>query len=162
MYRWHVLFTKPRHEHKVAMTLDARGTEVFLPVLAFHTRRGTYVEQAFFPRYLFARLDWEATGVAEVRWTPGLTHVVTFQGEPAWLPDDKVQYLRERLGGLDGDVFLRLKPGDRVRVRRGPFADVEAVFEGHLNGDRRVAVLMQILGRHTRVVLGADDVERLA
>jgi hypothetical protein len=41
----------------------------------------------FSRRYIFARLDWEAAGVSDVKWTPGLTRVVTFQGEPAIMPD---------------------------------------------------------------------------
>jgi transcriptional antiterminator RfaH len=142
--------------------LAGRGIEVFVPLFFCHGKRGTLLEKPFFPRYVFARLDWEATGVREVQWTPGLTKVVTFQGEPAIMPDEKLQYLRARLEQLDGDDFLRLKPGERVRVKRGPFADVEAVFDGHLNSESRVAVLLEILGRQTRVIVDAQDVERSA
>lgn len=162
MHRWHVLFTKPRCERRVGETLAARGVEVFVPLFFHHGKRGTLLEKPFFPRYVFARLDWEATGVRDVQWTPGLTNVVMFQGQPATMPDEKLQYLRQRLDRLDGDEFLRLKPGERVRVTRGPFADVEAVFDGHLNSERRVAVLLEILGRPTRVIVDADDVERTA
>lgn len=160
MQRWHVLFTKPRHEWRVADALDARGLEVYVPSFWYHGKRGTLLEQPFFPRYMFARLDWEETGLRGIQWTPGLTRVVAFDGQPAWLPDPNVDYLRRRLGNVDGDDFLRLKPGEPVRVKRGPFAELEAVFDSHLNGERRVAVLLRILGRHTRVILGADDVER--
>ena len=162
MYRWMVLFTKPRKERTVLETLEARGLDAYLPRLVFHTRRGNLVEQPYFPRYLFARLDWEAAGVADVRWTPGLTSVVTFHGQPAWLPDDKMAYLRDRIDHLDGDAFLRLRGGERIRVRRGPFADLEVILDGYLNGESRVAVLLRILGRDTRVLLRADDVERPA
>jgi len=162
LLRWHVLFTKPRMEHRVSETLAGRDIDVFLPVLWYHGKRGDLLDKPFFPRYLFARLDWEHTGVRDVQWTPGLTRVVAFMGKPAWLPDDRIAYLRDTLECLDGDAFLALKPGERVRIKRGPFAELEAVFDRQLNGERRVAVLLEILGRQTCVVLNAEDVDRIA
>lgn len=162
MIAWHPLFTKPRMERRVAETLQGRGVPVFLPLLRYHGKRGHLLERPFFPRYLFARMDLEVSGLDSVQWTPGLTHVVSFDGQPARLPDQTLEYLRARLERLDGDAFLALKPGEPVRVTRGPFADMEAVFDGRLNGERRVAVLLRILGRQTRVSLDAGDVERLA
>lgn len=160
MQQWHALFTKPRMERHVAETLSARDVDVFLPMLWYHGKRGDWLAKPFFPRYLFALLDWEDSGLRSVQWTPGLTRVVTFDGRPAIMPEEKLAYLRRRLDRLDGDAFLSLKPGDRVRVTRGPFADVEAVFAGRLNGEQRVALLMNILGRDTRVIVDAEDVER--
>jgi transcriptional antiterminator RfaH len=158
--QWHALFTKPRMERHVAETLGARDIDVFVPLLWYHGKRGDWLSKPFFPRYVFAHLDWEASGLRSVQWTPGLTKVVTFDGRPAVMPTAKLQYLRERLERIDGDDFLALKPGDRVKVTRGPFADVEAVFDGRLNGDARVAILLDILGRKTRVIVNAQDVER--
>ena len=127
VYRWHVLFTKPRHEWRVAEALQARDLDVYVPVMWYHGKRGTLLARAFFPRYMFARLDWDATGMVGVQWTPGLKRVVSFDGQPAWLPDAKVAYLREKLEVLDGDEFLKLKPGEPVRVTRGPFAEVSRI-----------------------------------
>ena len=160
MQQWYALFTKPRMERRVADILDGRGIQVFVPLLYHHGKRGGWLAAPFFPRYLFALLDWEDAGLRAVQWTPGLTRVVTFDGRPAPMPPEKLQYLRERLDRLDGDDFLSLKVGERVRVKRGPFADVEAVFDGRLNGENRVAILLRILGRDTRVEVSGEDVER--
>lgn len=162
MLRWYPLYTKPRAEARVAEALSARGVEAWLPRLAFHDRQGTQVVRPFFPRYLFARLDWEEGGAVSVRWTPGLTSLVAFDGCPAWLADERMAYLRQRLDGLDGDAYMALKPGDRVRITSGPFRDLDAIFDRQLNGRERVAVLLEILGRPTVVRLGEDQVERIA
>lgn len=162
MLAWHTLFTKPRMERRVAETLAGRGLEVFLPLLHYHGKRGDPLGKPYFPRYLFARLDWEACGATAVQWTPGLTRVVAFDGRPAVLDDARLEYLRSALDELDGDEYLALKPGQPVRLRRGPFADVNAVFDGRLNGPQRVTVLLQMLGRAVRVEVAAADVERLA
>jgi transcriptional antiterminator RfaH len=160
--RWYALFTKPRAEHRVAEALAARGLDVWLPRLVYHDRQRRPTVRPFFPRYLFGRFDWEQAGMVNVQWTPGLTRVVTFDGRPAWLADERLDYLRERLDRLDGDDFLALKPGERVRVTGGPFRDLEAVFDRRLNGQERVAVLLDILGRPTVVVLSGAHVERIA
>jgi transcriptional antiterminator RfaH len=159
---WFALFAKPRMEYRVADTLAARGLDTWVPTLQYHGRRGNALERPFFPRYLFARFDWDQVGGVNIQWTPGLSRLVTFDGHPSWLDDRRLEFLRSRLSGVDGDAFLALKPGERVRVRQGPFQDMEAVFDRRMNGTQRVAILLDILGRRTPVVVSADDIERIA
>lgn len=162
MERWHALYTKPHMELRVAGTLAAREIEVFAPMVEYHGKRGGLLEKPLFPRYILARFDWKHSGVATIQWTPGLSRVVTFDGEPAWLDDRDVAYLQTKLAQLDGDAFMRLKPGEAVRVKKGPFRDFEAIFAGYVNGAERVAVLLEILGRRTRVCLPLGEIERSA
>ena len=162
MERWHALYTKPRCEQRVAEALGARGVEVWLPHVTHHGKRGQLLVKPFFPRYLFARFDWSRGGAGNIQWTPGLSRVVMFDHQPAWLPDDLVSRLSDRLEGIDGDDFLAIKPGDRVRLTAGPFRDAEALFDRRLNGKQRVAVLLQIMGRQTPVVVSANEIERIA
>lgn len=162
MQHWHALYTKPRMEARVADALEGRGIEVLAPMVMYHGKRGTLLDKPLFPRYVMARFDWEHDGRAGIQWTPGLTRVVTFDGRPAWLDDAEVDFLRRRLGELDGDAFVRLKAGQRVRVKQGPFRDFEAVFDGYLNGAERVAILLDILGRRTRVHLGVREIDQIA
>lgn len=49
-----------------------------------------------------------------------------------------------------------LKPGDEVTMTKGPFADVIATIES-VTPDRRVWVLMDIMGGQTRVAVQADQ-----
>jgi len=149
-------------ELRVAGTLAGRDIEVFAPMVEYHGKRGALLEKPLFPRYILARFDWECSGFSSVQWTPGLASVVTFDGEPAWLDDAEVAYLQAKLTEIDGDAFLRIKPGQPVRVKKGPFRDFEAIFGGYLNGAERVAVLLEILGRRTKVCLPLGDIERSA
>lgn len=159
MQRWYALYTKPRREFIVAESLEANGFDVFVPTIEYHGKRGNLLDKPFFPCYVFARFDWEAEGCAGVQWTRGLTRVVTFDGRPASLSDDQVFQLADQLAGIDGDEFLRIKAGTRVRVTEGPFRDMEAVFDQHLNSEQRVAVLIEVLGRETRVELPQDVIK---
>jgi transcriptional antiterminator RfaH len=47
-----------------------------------------------------------------------------------------------------------------VRISEGPFAGLEAIFEQKLKGSERVAVLLEILGRQTRIVLPSETIAK--
>ena len=49
-----------------------------------------------------------------------------------------------------------LQPGDQVALTKGPFANFVAEVE-MIAPDRRVWVLMEIMGAQTRVAVGADQ-----
>ena len=155
---WYALFTKPRCERLVSQRLQARGFETYLPALTLVGARGRRYERPFFPRHLFVRLDPGTDGLSSVQWTPGLTHVVRFGERPAVVPDEVVALIQERLAEMDdgGQRFDRLttkqpardsRRGDRVRIRSGPFADLEAVFERSLKPADRALMLISFLGR---------------
>lgn len=158
MVRWHAVFTKPRMERLVAEALEGKGHETFLPLIRYHGRSGRLLSRAFFPRYIFARFEWDRDGPS-IRWTRGLTSLVTFDGLPAVVPDDLVDGLRQQLELLDGDAFLMPKPGDRVKIVAGPLKDMRAVFDSRIGASGRVYVLLEILGRETRVELQDRDLD---
>ena len=64
--------------------------------------------------------------------------------------------------GADGLVKLPkvrgLERGDAVRIIAGSFAGHLAIFEG-MSNEARVCVLLEFLGRKTRMTLGRGDVE---
>ncbi len=161
MESWYALFTKPRKEQQVADALAEKGIQTYVPTWRVHTRGRGWVQRPFFPRYIFARIDFDAVGISVVRWTPGLTNIVSFDGRPAWVPDEIVERLKERLAEMDaaaeGRVYApRFRRGQRVRILEGPFKDFEAVFDRHLSASDRVRVLLDVLGRVTKVEVEAS------
>ncbi len=44
-------------------------------------------------------------------------------------------------------------------IREGALSGLEAVFEQEMGGGQRVAVLLEILGRRTRVVLSSEMID---
>ena len=56
---------------------------------------------------------------------------------------------------------MKAKPGDTVRINEGPFSGLEAIFEQKLKGSERVAVLLEILGRQTRIVLASETIAKI-
>jgi len=110
-----------------------------------------------FPGYAFVliTLQWHAA-----RWSPGVVRIVLDGLAPARVPDAVIAELRgrERNGLIELPKPPTVQPGDRVRVRRGPFAGQLALFIGQ-KPRQRVEVLRSLLGGQQRAELGKDDVE---
>jgi len=162
MKSWYLVYTKPNAEYVAARFLLRKGFEVFLPeVKSPRPRRGRTVVPLF-PSYVFVRLDMECVALREIYGTPGVRTLVKFDGKPAIVPEEVIAYLQERvaeinrLGGLPTHTF---RPGQRVYIRSGPFAGLEAIFEGPMSPSERVWVLLHVLGALNRVNL---PVEHLA
>jgi transcriptional antiterminator RfaH len=95
-----------------------------------------------------------------LRSTLGVSTVVRFGVEAAIVPDVLVEALRAR-EGEDGLCDLQLAPpapGERVVVVEGELAGLDGVYVTE-DGDARAIILLDIVGRATRVRLPADWVE---
>jgi transcriptional antiterminator RfaH len=109
-----------------------------------------------FPCYAFVliELQWHAA-----RWSPGVLRLVFDGDRPARVPDKVIAELRgrERNGLVELPPPPRLKRGDRVLVRRGPFADRLGLYDSQAPHER-VAILLTWLGSQRRVELPVADV----
>jgi transcriptional antiterminator RfaH len=163
MKNWYLVYTKPRQERVAADNLERQGFETYVPwyrqVRRRAGRRAACIEPLF-PRYLFIRLDTSGENWSPIRSTIGVTSLVRFGMEPAVVPLDLVTLLRSREGddGLHRLPCRDFRAGDRVRLREGPLEGYQAIFLAR-NGEERVVVLMDIVGKRTRVVANAADLE---
>ncbi len=152
MRRWYVIYTKPRSERVVEHVLRERGIESFLPTLqVWRVRRKRLEDEPMFPNYLFMRCDLTNGDSVKVHWVPGVRYLVGFDGKgPIPVPDDLIEYLKERTNNTTMYDGHHWKRGDRVRIMDGAFKGLEAVFDARLPGYERARVFLNILGRLTR------------
>lgn len=163
MEQWCTLHTKPNAEYQVTAALQQRKIETYLPEIVTPTANKGKRKQPFFPCYLFAWIDLERVGFSAVQWTPGLRRLVTFDDQPASLPDEVIELIRQQVDQLEASGGLpqhNLKPGDRVRIKEGPFQDMLALFTGPTTPAQRVHVLLEILGHACRVKVAVTDLEK--
>jgi transcriptional antiterminator RfaH len=162
--RWYAMQTKPNKEKEVEKRLSDLTLEVFLPWMRTRRRVGTrfhWILAPLFPSYLFCRMDIVISGKA-ARYSPGVKDFLTFGNRIAEVDGEIIQALRERCpGGVAQIEPIKPKPGDMVRINEGPFSGLEAVFEHSLKGSERVAVLLEILGRQTRLVLPGETISKV-
>ena len=162
--RWYAIQTKPNRERDVEKRLNDLRLEVFLPWMRTRRRIGSrfqWVRVPLFPSYVFCRLDMVLSGKA-ARYSPGVKDFLSFGSRLAEVGDDIILVLRERCPeGVAQIDPVSAKPGDIVRITEGPFSGLEAVFEQKLKGSERVAVLLEILGRQTRLVLPSETIAKV-
>ena len=115
---WYALYTCPRHEKCVAQQIEQRSIACFLPLYRSTRRwkdRRKVLELALFPGYVFVRLAPENR--LRVLQLPGAVRLVSFNGQPAALPESEIEQLRDRLtrGGRASPVPERRSPRARHR-----------------------------------------------
>ena len=162
--RWYAIQTKVNREKDVEKRLTDFRLEVFLPWMRTRRRIGSrfhWVLAPLFPGYVFCRLDMVTSGKA-ARYSPGVKDFLTFGSRIAEVGENIIEGLRQRCpGGVAENDPVNAKPGDTVRINEGPFSGLEAVFEQKLKGSERVAVLLEILGRQTRIVLPSETIAKI-
>ena len=121
-------------------------------------RRIETVAAPLFPRYLFVAIDLNMQRWRSICSTVGISRLVCNGDDPTPVPMGIVEALRSRedAGGfIKLDCRPRFRAGDKVRVLDGAFSSCFGLFEGTAERER-IAILLDLLGRKVRVVLGAD------
>ena len=157
--KWYALYTAARHEKIVMQHVESRGITCFLPcyrsVRHWKDRRKE-LELVLFPSYVFVRIALHNR--LEVLQLPGVVRLVTFNGQPAALPEDEIESLRTRLSGGRIEPHPYLRVGRRVRVRSGPMQGLEGVIQR--SGDRcRLIFSVDLIMRSVAVEVDEADVE---
>jgi len=157
--RWYAAQTCANHEKHVLEQLSQRTVEAYLPLYASVRRwkdRRVRLELPLFPGYVFVRLALRDR--LRALQTPSVVRLVGFGGQPAALPDQEIDALRQ---GLTRDMRLEphpyLKVGHRVRVRAGPLQGLEGILVRKKNVSRFVISLDLIM----RSVAAEIDVAEL-
>lgn len=151
--RWYLAYTEPRRESYAREHLDRQGYDTYLPLYGR--------VDPMFPRYLFFRPSRPSQSIAPARSTRGVQAVVRFGCLYARVPQDLIDLIREQEALRRNEAPMGRLPraGQRVRVKSN--APALAGLEGlvHSSADRRVIVLMEILGRQTPVRIQLENVE---
>ena len=153
---WFIVQFKPQAHRLAVRNLDRQGFTTFLPLHdVTRTERGHFVTRArpLFPGYLFLMADDRPEAPRLVSSTLGVNRLVTMADRPAQVPDEVIEALRRRCD-MDGRLTEApvLEKGDQIQLLTGPFADFVGTVE-RIDADKRVWVLLDLLGRTTRVAL---------
>jgi len=157
---WYAVATRLRMEAIAREHLERQGFSVCLPEMRLRKRRqGRWQEvtEPLFPGYLFVALNLEADNPAPIRSTVGVRGLVYFGLHSPPMPTGSVEMLLDNAEDID-ETPLPFKAGDFVRIVRGPFAGLQAVYQMR-SGEERVQVLLGLLGRENVVGVGLDDLE---
>jgi transcription antitermination factor NusG len=139
-----------------------RHVEAFLPTITRWSRwkdRRKKIDWPLFPGYCFAR--FEPAGRLTVLKCSGVVSIVSFNGEPAPVPDWEIDGIRTLVASaLPYDPCPMLKTGARVEVVHGPLAGVVGRLE-RKGSQARLVLSVDLIGRGVSVQVDAADVKEL-
>lgn len=153
---WVVAQTKPQRELYAAENLARQEYEHYLPrVLVYHTDRAYAVP--LFPSYIFVHIKDRWLSLLS---TYGITRLIMSGPTPAIIPQHEIDKLRarEEQGFVNLNKIERFRPGQVVHIKKGLYAGMEAIYDAP-SPRERAQVLMDYLGRKTKVLIGEEMLE---
>ena len=160
---WYAVSTVARHEKQVARFLQIRGIEHYLPLYRVNRRwrdgSRVMLDLPLFPCYLFAKIDpAERLHVLQVPSVIGLVNGVG--REPARLPDELMESLRNGLSTCKAEPYPLLVVGQRSRIKSGILSGLEGVLL-RTGNDCKVVLTVDLIMRSVAVEVAAEDLEVL-
>lgn len=170
---WYVVHCYSGYENKVRHSIEQRIEtmgmqdkifDVVVPTeeeIEIKDGKRRTVERRVFPGYILVQLIMDEDSWYVVRNTPGVTGFVGMGSEPTPLREDEVTKIMNRMEAEAPKVKFNFQPGQKVRIRSGPFSDfIGSVDE--IDIDRaKVKVLVSFFGRETPVELDFLHVENV-
>lgn len=158
--RWYAIYTRARHEKRVAEQLTRKSVETLLPLYEAVRRwkNGRHkVQFPLFPGYAFVRIALKDR--LQVVKVPGVVCMVGFEGKPVALPEEEIEGLRRGLAdGIDVRPHPYLKVGRRVRVVSGALRGMRGILIRR-KGRFRVVVSLDLIMRSMIADVDLADVQ---
>lgn len=160
MHSWFLAQVKPNADQIAKRNLERQGFLTFQPMeLRTIVQRGKLSEQLrpLFAGYLFVAYPAASAPWSLVNSTYGVSRLVKFGERPAAVPEF---VMTELFGACDKNGVICVVPaisvGDRVEVARGPLTNFVGYVQ-RLAADQRAIILLDIIGKQTRVAVNMAD-----
>ena len=140
--------------------LERKRLDAFLPTITRWSRwkdRKKKVDWPLFPGYCFARFDpRERLAVLKCS---GVVSIVSFDGEPAPIPDTEIESIRTLVEtDLQYDPCPLIREGMMVEVVHGPLRGVVGRLM-HKGSHARLVLSVDLIGQAVSVEVDAADVK---
>ena len=156
---WHVVYTRPNHEKKIANELSELEIEAFLPTVKtirkWHDRK-KYLEMPLFPSYVFIHLKNEQCYYSSL--TTDILYYVKSGKKIATIPDTVIKNIQLVVNsGKEIEVSAEyLKPGKNLLIKDGPFTGCFCeVIE--YKGKQKILVRIDLLQRGILLNLNVES-----
>jgi transcriptional antiterminator RfaH len=161
---WFILQFKSNSHHLAAKNLNRQGFETFLPLHDTTSRRLSRfmnTTKPLFPGYMFIKFDRAESEWHKINNTYGVSRLITFNSILKSIPTTFVDSLMMRYD-LSGKLLpiKKLEKDDHVKVLKGPFANFIATVEKY-EADQRIWILMDLMGRRTKIQTPSDNLQQL-
>jgi transcriptional antiterminator NusG len=168
---WFVLRVASNKEDMVRETLlrkikieglTDRVNRILVPTEKIKTMKGgkqKISERKLYPGYVFVEMKLEDDGRIPqdvfflIKETTGVGDFIGTAGRPAAMQRHEVEkmILASKRPDEEPEVKMEFKPGDPVKIKEGPFQNMEGVVDALLPEQGKVRVIVTIFGRATPI-----------
>lgn len=163
---WYVIQTKPKQESRAESNLNAWSIETFVPRVRKgrkHSYAGgtTYSTKPLFPQYIFARFQVSSL-LHKISFTRGVSRVVSFGSTPTQVDDEVIALILAQVGN-DGLIRIgeKLRHGEKVMVKEGPFCSLTGIFERETEDSERVRILLTTVKYQSHIIIDRELLMKL-
>ena len=130
--KWHVLYTKPRHELKALERLAQKGFEVYCPMkttLKQWSDRKKKVSEPLLPSYIFIKISEKKQAIPLT--DPSVLNYIFWLGKPAIVRESEVDTLKGIINKEKVQEFeiTKLKTGDKIEIKKGLIKSKNAIIK---------------------------------
>jgi transcription antitermination factor NusG len=149
---WYVLYTKPRHEKKLAECLQSKGWVVYCPLKKMTKQwsdRKKVVEEALFPSFIF--IQCEERDRNQVFSHASAVRYLYWLRKPAIVRSEEIESIRHWMGEVN-HASITVEPipvGLKVRLVAGPLMGQLGKVKEHRGG--QTTIVLDQLGIQVRV-----------
>jgi transcriptional antiterminator RfaH len=149
--RWYVVRSNFKQERLARASLAGEGLDAYLPLLPKTSRKGELYATPLFPSFLFVAFALGGVGWTRIFTARGVQSVLGTAGKPMPIASFGVEQIRARELSAFARAQLAAPPcrtltvGEVVRFKKGPWAELDAVFLEQVDA-RRCTVLLRLLG----------------
>lgn len=161
--RWYCFRTQNKREKQTCVNIIRElGVDTFCPMISRirQTRIGKKrFTEAMFPCYAFARIDLEVH-LRDLRHTRGVQKILQIGDSVPHVPDRFVVDLRDGLNDSDTLIVGEILPqvDQLVEIKSGPFRNLYGKIARSTDGNGRIAILLDFLGRQVAVRVQVDTI----
>ena len=159
---WFILQFKANSHLQAAQNLNQQGFETFLPsynLTSRKTSRFISTTKPLFPGYMVVRFDKIKSDWHKINYTHGVSRLITFNSIVKSVPTIVIDNLMIRYDSSGVLLPLnKLEKGNQVKILNGPFTSFIATIETY-DTDQRIWVLMDLMGRQTKLQTSADSLQ---
>ena len=171
--RWYIVHTYSGYENKVKVNLEKRieymnmADKIFrieVPQKTVTQMKGGKKqerEEKIFPGYVLVEMIMDEDSWYVVRHTSGVTTFVGSAKRPIPARDSEIKKIINRSTSTSQKIELDVKPGDKVRITSGPFADFIADIIEVYPDKSKLRANVSIFGRETPVELEYKQINKL-
>lgn len=157
--KWYAVHTKSRHEKIACQLIQKKNIEAYLPVKKIKKKWSDRIKEIEFPLfkgYLFVRISLsEQTKALQ---TKGVVRILG-QHSPEPIPQEQIESLKMFENKvIEVDPFLHLKPGNSIKIKRGPLKGCIGVL-ARKKGKYRFIVNVKVIMQSASVEIDANDID---